>query len=1495
MRNVYSVLASLLLFIFSSLSYAAFTEPNNNKIIITFGSGFSDATVVVNTGGNYHSTLGEQRKEVIKRAALIWSEQLDLVSDIYITANFSSLYCVSNSATLGSAGPSYVYNLSNIWYPSALARQIATPDSIAVHEDISINLNSNLDLGCFSGSPNGWYYGLDNNPDAGTENLLSVVVHEFAHGLGFLTFTDANTGAWFNSYPDAYSQYLYDNNANKAWTAMTNAERYASGINDNLAWNGSNTNTYAAGVLNAGFSNSRTEIFSPNPYQQGSSLAHFDTDASPNQVMEPYATVDGVNIDIEPNLMKDIGWTLNTDSAQPTLSVYDRTLNIDKNTSVLLTPLFASSSTVSSGSIYVYEFSQLPTNGALDDVYSDSPTYTPSTNYIGTDVVKFKVYDDNFNLSLEGSFNIVIAEPVVDADPVAVNDSYSFAEDANPQNLSVLSNDSDDNSLNTASIVITSVFSAGSIVVSGSDIVLTPTNNVNGNFSFTYTVDDNIGQTSNSATVSINISAVNDAPVAMADSFNLDEDHIGLTLDLIGNDIDVDNTLDNDNVIILSNPSSGTLNYSATVFSYVPNVNYSGSDSFTYKLNDSIADSSTVSVTLTINEVNDAPYSIADGFTLNQNTTMDLYVLANDSDQENTVDYSMINIVNDVSNGTLTLTGLMLSYTPNNNFFGDDDFTYYLNDTTDNGNTVTVNLSITHVNEIPYAQNDSFNVDEDTVTILDVLANDSDDVLIDSLTLLTQPVNGDLIVNNDHTLTYTPNLNYYGNDSFTYLITDDENSDSTISSVGINVVSVNDSPIANEDSFTIGTQSVYLFPLLNDTDEDINSVIITIDTQPINGTLDVSGNNVVYVANLNYIGLDSFTYYLTDSSNDSSASVLVELDIRAQSTPITHDLTFSFVEDSTDNNLNLITVNSSQNSIAEIVVVSQVMYGQLNVSGLNVTYTPNDNFSGNDNFNYQLKDSENLLSNVSNVVITMTPINDSPVALNDWASVTIGNSKIINVLNNDIDEDINNLNIIIIDEPQYGSVLVENNTIVYMADIQHSSNMDEFSYQITDSAMLTSNTAVVAMNITLQASTPVTYNDFYSVASNTILNFYPTIDDDYYTDVVSINLIQVENGSASVDGLIVTFEADSNFAGVATIIYSLTDELNQTSNEATISINVLANNLVSVEQQKIVLMDVDLIFNAYDHTQANTNALISILNFPNKGYLNIIEDNLVYEPFNSQTGADEFTYLLTTDNNNQIQVNVIIELLNEEDYVQYLSTVVITLGHDHFTVIEDKELLLNVLFNDNLINNNLYEVNIVQSSIKGSVVISGQSVLYSPNSNATGVDYFIYQVTNINNQQISKPTRVDLTISAVNDAPTSEDFSLSTSNSVTLDLFSHAVDVDGTLTSINIVSAPSNGLLILSGNQATYSKVSGFSGNDSFTYTITDDQNMPSDVIQVSIEVKNSVSSNNDEVVNIQVSGGSFNIYELLILFLLMLSILIIRKQTEISTNLQKVYINISK
>ena len=249
---------------YMSLAYAATFTLNN---LDGLSEGFNDPSTpdpASTLGGNTGNTLGEQRRIAYAEAAAVWADALTSSVPIAVDAAMDPLTCTATSGTLGSA--SAVLSGANFggaprsdtWYPIAMANMFAGSDQKSTSADISMTLNSAVGTAdCLSSGQ--WYYGLDGITPAGAADFVNVILHEFAHGLGFASLVNKETGEELVStngvrMPDIYSVFLADRGAiNLTFPDMTDAERVlAIRSVDDLVWVGANVNASAPGLLSGG-------------------------------------------------------------------------------------------------------------------------------------------------------------------------------------------------------------------------------------------------------------------------------------------------------------------------------------------------------------------------------------------------------------------------------------------------------------------------------------------------------------------------------------------------------------------------------------------------------------------------------------------------------------------------------------------------------------------------------------------------------------------------------------------------------------------------------------------------------------------------------------------------------------------------------------------------------------------------------------------------------------------------------------------------------------------------------------------------------------------------------------------------------------------------------------------------------------------------------------------------------------------------------------------
>ncbi|HEY6195441.1 MAG TPA: PA domain-containing protein [Candidatus Eisenbacteria bacterium] len=217
--------------------------------------GFNDPTPAAPVGGNPGTTVGQQRLNVFVKAGQLWDALLQSPITIKVQASFDTLPCAPTSGVLGDAGPIVIDSDFSgapkpaTWFVGAEADRLAGTDLDPGNDDIVAQFNEIVGTPtCLS--TRFWYYGFDGNEGANGIDLLPVLLHEFGHGLGYLTLTDETNGAYFAGLPTIWDSFLMDNVSNKHWVDMTAAERVASAINTNhLVWDGAAVTAWTTKTL----------------------------------------------------------------------------------------------------------------------------------------------------------------------------------------------------------------------------------------------------------------------------------------------------------------------------------------------------------------------------------------------------------------------------------------------------------------------------------------------------------------------------------------------------------------------------------------------------------------------------------------------------------------------------------------------------------------------------------------------------------------------------------------------------------------------------------------------------------------------------------------------------------------------------------------------------------------------------------------------------------------------------------------------------------------------------------------------------------------------------------------------------------------------------------------------------------------------------------------------------------------------------------------------
>jgi hypothetical protein len=333
----------------------------------------------------------------------------------------------------------------------------------------------------------------------------------------------------------------------------------------------------------------------------------------------------------------------------------------------------------------------------------------------------------------------------------------------------------------------------GVLTGDGASRAYQPNSGFIGTDSVTYTVSDG-SYVSEIATVTFQV-VPNGAPLADGQTVVVDEDGVSL-ITLTGSDPDGDSL----SYILVDLPSSGALAGEAPNLSYTPVANFHGSDSFSFRVNDGTAESAIALVSIQVTSVNDAPVSYSQSVHTDEDAPVQ--IMFEGSDLEG--DALTYVIVSGPAHGSLSGSGATRTYTPHENFNGQDSFMFLVNDGVDNSNVSTVTISVAPQNDAPIANSQSLTLNQDAAIGVILTGSDVDG---DSLTftVITGPANGTLTGLGPN-LTYIPNSGYFGPDSLVFEVNDGAGGVSQ-ASVSITVVEAPSEVVLFQDSFETGTNN----------------------------------------------------------------------------------------------------------------------------------------------------------------------------------------------------------------------------------------------------------------------------------------------------------------------------------------------------------------------------------------------------------------------------------------------------------------------------------------------------------------------------------------------------------------------------------------------------------------------------------------------------------------------------------------------------------------
>ena len=991
----------------------------------------------------------------------------------------------------------------------------------------------------------------------------------------------------------------------------------------------------------------------------------------------------------------------------------------------------------------------------------------------------------------------------------------------------LLANDSTPNASadpNAPALTITAVSQPlnGQVSLVNGEVLFAPDANFHGIASFTYTVTDQYGLSSN-GTTTLQITAVNDAPVTQGEFVSSDED-IGLIFtqaQLLANDSDVDVATDGQVLTIsrVGQAQHGTVWIDAQGdLRFVPDANYHGAAQFTYWVSDGLAANGAgaetpATVSLTIAAVNDIP--VAHGETTNTQEDATLYIdaatlLANDSDADVATDGQVLSI-SEVSNAAHCTVNLNtqsdgtqhITFVPHANFHGIATFDYTVSDGNGGTAVATAVINLSAVNDAPVTSGETATGDEDNTFVFtshDLLANDTDvDVATDgqvlSISRVGEAMHGTVTLDAQGQVHFTPDANYHGSAQFTYWVSDGLVTDGAgaevPATVNLTILAVNDLPVVTGEAVNTNEDTTLLFNpatlLANDTDVDVatDGQVLSI-TEVSNATHGIvefvtqsdGSQQIRFTPDANYFGVASYQYNVSDGAGGNTLGTVVINLVQVNDTPVASNDTLSDTAEDTalhisfssllSNDKDADSHNSQWGGVDDVLTVSAVgnaTHGSVAMVNGEVVFTPDANYHGAASFAYQVVDLSGAVAQAI-ATFTVTSVNDLPVAVGETISSSEDTTLVINqaaLLQNDSDVDV----------ATDGQVL----SITTVSNAQHG-------------------------NVTLNADGTI--------------SFVP--DTNYFGNASFDYVVDDGNGGTAIATATIAL-ANVNDAPVAT-----------------------GETISSNEDEILTIAASALLQNDSDIDNAHSELMISRVQSGIGGVASLnANGDVIFTPTANYNGTATFTYWVKDPGgleSNAVTTTIQIAPVNDPPVAQ--GETVTGASEDAVFHIDKATLLANDHDVDD--PDSALSLSWVGNSSGGSVSLDASgNVVFTPDLNFNGKATFQYKVRDPAGAE-SLPVQAVIPVTPVNDAPVAVDdqFTTYTNSTMTIgfdQLTSNDTDVDHDSLTVSAVRDNANGHASILNGQVQFVANSNFTGTASFDY-LTDDSHGGQSWATAFVEVK---------------------------------------------------------
>jgi large repetitive protein len=780
-----------------------------------------------------------------------------------------------------------------------------------------------------------------------------------------------------------------------------------------------------------------------------------------------------------------------------------------------------------------------PTNGTVSCDATGKCTYTPNPNYSGPDQYTYQVCDESTPTVVCSSTTVSVT---VGANLPVANPDTGTTPYATPVTTNVVANDTTTGApLNPASVTVTTPPAQGSVVCNNptaGSCVYTPPVGFSGQAVYTYQVCDTSTPTpvcvSSTVTIQVGPKANNDVSTTPQNT-------------AVNGNASTNDTYPSGSVFSEgTGPTQGTLVFNADgTYTYTPDPNYSGPDSFTYTVceptpNQALCSTATVNITVNGNQ----PVANPDSATTPFNTAVTTNVIANDTTTGAPLNPASVTPTQP-AHGTVTCdaTG-SCTYTPTTGYSGPDQYTYKVCD--ESTPTPVCAMTTVSVQVGPNAVNDAASTAQNTAVNGNVSTNDTYPAG-STFTGLAPPSHGTVTVNADGTYTYTPATNFSGTDTFTYTVCEAMPNQTLCSTATVTVTVGSNVPVANPDSATTPQNTAVTTSVLtNDTTTGapLNPASVTPTVQPAHGTVtcDTSGN-CTYTPATNYAGPDQYTYQVCDTTTPTPVCATAVVSVTVQPNVVTANPDTATTAQNTAVSTPVTTndtvlPNGAPLNPASVTPTVQPAHGTVTCAAGSCTYIPAAGYSGSDQYTYKVCDNSTPTPVCGTAVVTVTVGTSTVVANPDTATTPFNTPVTVNVIANDTTSGAPlNPSVTPTTQPAHGTATCDAaGNCTYTPNAGYAGN-DSYTYTVCDTSSPTPQCAITTVAVQVG---PDAVHDVGTTPINTPLNGNVASNDVYPAGATFAATSQPSHGTVilNTNGTY-TYTPASNFSGADTFGYTV--------------------------------------------------------------------------------------------------------------------------------------------------------------------------------------------------------------------------------------------------------------------------------------------------------------------------------------------------------------------